>query len=151
MALRFLETDTAESTDRTLERTRVPGIWKLPLSTGLASALYRTETVQQVTRDFFKEQNLLSNISFIVLPPGATSNADAIAAGPELPGWSLSYLLLDPRLTENTARARITSYLWIGYLNDRVSYCHGCACGAVAQAGGEAGATKNRSGRFCLA
>jgi signal transduction histidine kinase len=116
LALRFLETDTANPGDRAMERTRLPDVWKLPSSSGRAIALYRTSTMQGAMRALLAEQNASHSVKFDVLPPGVQGGPEAIAAGPSLPGWQLSFALVDSKLLDDAERARAASYLWIGYL-----------------------------------
>lgn len=116
LALRFLDTDTVNPGDRAMERTRLPDVWKLPSSSGRAVALYRTSTLQGAMTALFADRNPSHSVKFDVLPPGAQGGPEAIAAGPSLPGWQLSFSLVDSKLLDDAERARVASYLWIGYL-----------------------------------
>jgi signal transduction histidine kinase len=116
LAVGFLEKDTPTPSDRAIERTHMPDVWKLPSSSGRVIALYRTSTVQGAMRTFFAEGNPPDSVKFDVLPPGAPGGPEAIAAGPSLPGWQLSFLLVNAKLLDDAERARRASYLWIGYL-----------------------------------
>ena len=116
LALRFLAADSSLPGARMIERTRMPEVWKLSSSAGRAIALYRTSTVQSATMALFTQPAPQPGVRFEVLPPGAPAGPDAIAAGPFLPGWQLSFSLLDAKLLDDAERARTASYLWIGYL-----------------------------------
>ncbi len=116
LAQQFVESDERRSAEASVERTRIAGIWKLPVSSGRVAALYRTASVQKATQDFLGASSTLRNVSFVVSPPGAPAVEEAIPAGTELPGWTFSFELRDPALIENTVHARTASYLWIGCL-----------------------------------
>jgi signal transduction histidine kinase len=115
-ALRFLETGTLTPGDREVERTHLPDLWKLSSPGGSALALYRTSTVQRAMETLFTEGNPSRGVKFSLLTPGAKGGPEAIAAGPSLPGWQLSFSLVDSKLLDDAERARVASYLWIGYL-----------------------------------
>ena len=115
LALGFLDVDTANPGERAMERARLPGIWKLA-SPGGRVALYHTSTVQDAMRTLFAGRSPSRGVKFDVLPPGAPAGPEAIAAGPSLPGWQLSFSLVDSKLLDDAERARIASDLWIGYL-----------------------------------
>jgi signal transduction histidine kinase len=116
IALEFREVDQPGSGDAVLERTRMAGIWRLPVPGGRITALYRTASVQKATQDFLGASSTLRNVSFVVTPPGARSGEEAMPAGAEMPGWTLAFELRDPALIENTVHARTASYIWIGCL-----------------------------------
>ncbi len=116
LAQQFVESDERRSTEALMERTRISGIWRLPVSNGRITALYRTASVQKATQDFLRASSTLRNVSFVVSPPGSPAVEEAIPAGTELPGWTFSFELRDPALIENTVHAGTASYLWIGCL-----------------------------------
>jgi two-component system, OmpR family, phosphate regulon sensor histidine kinase PhoR len=106
LAARFLEGDASRE---------IPGVWKLSSKHGRAIALYRTETVIAGARALLDPHNSAS-VRFTMIPPGVESAADSIAATPLLPGWQLSFSLLDTKPLDAVARQRTVSYLWAGYL-----------------------------------
>lgn len=116
LALRLLDVEMATPGDRVMERTHLPDVWKFPSTSGRVIAIYRTSTVQAAMRAFFTGQSPSRGAKFDVLPPGAPSGPEAIVAGSSLPGWQLSFSLVDSKLLDDAERARVASYLWIGYL-----------------------------------
>jgi signal transduction histidine kinase len=116
LALRFLEADTLEAGDRALERTRMPDVWRMPSASGKLIGLYRTATVQNAMRKLFTEGSPSQNVKFDILPPRSQAGPEAIPAGPSMPGWQLSFALLDSKSLDDAEKARVASYLWIGYL-----------------------------------
>src|ERR1017187_6048929 len=86
----------------------------------------------------FADRNPSHSVKFDVLPPGAQGGPEAIAAGPSLPGWQLSFTLADSKLLDDAERARVASYLWIG---DRAS-------ASLAVTGGLLGQSLRREARL---
>src|SRR5262249_36645835 len=50
------------------------------------------------------------------VPPGASAQDDAIAAGPMLAGWQLTIPSVNSKVMEEAARSRMASFLWAGYI-----------------------------------
>lgn len=116
LALRFVDAEPGKLAEHALERTGVPGIWKIGSGSGRAVALYRTATVQSAMQTLFQDRNAPQSATFSIVPPGTAGGPEAIAAGASLPGWQLSFALTDTRLMDDAARGRMATYLWIGYL-----------------------------------
>jgi signal transduction histidine kinase len=114
IAAQFLEADDARPGGSGLQSTRVPDLWKLGAKSGRVIALYRTETVLAATRAIPGDNG--KNVKFDAIPPGASATGETIAAGSMLPGWQLSFSIVDTGLMEEAARRRMASYLWAGYL-----------------------------------
>jgi len=95
-----------------LEATRVPGLWQVALPGGRGVALFRTASI------LARAQGLLSaepgDVRFLLVPPGEDAPADAIAAGPMLPGWQLGFTPVDAAAAEAFGRDRSVYYVWIG-------------------------------------
>jgi signal transduction histidine kinase len=87
-----------------IRQTSVPDIWALSSPSGRVIALYRTGRIEAMMHDFL---HLIDNegIVFLAFPPDETADAEAIAAGPWLPGWQLSFVPLDAA-AQNAADAR---------------------------------------------
>ena len=87
-----------------IRQTSVPDIWALSSASGRVIALYRTGRIEAMMHDFL---HLIDNagIVFIAFPPDEPADAEAIAAGPWLPGWQLSFVPLDAA-ARNAAEAR---------------------------------------------
>jgi len=111
----FLEVDSAQPGEPGIQASRVPGVWKLTAKTGRVIALYRTETVLASARSFLDRQNS-SSVRFAITPPGSAGAGESFSAGPLLPGWQISFSLLDTKAVDDLARQRTVSYFWVGYL-----------------------------------
>lgn len=115
LAEQFLETDGA-SGDQTLQPSRVPDVWKLTLPGGRAIALLRKDTVLSAMRGVLDQQNTPRSVNLEVLPPATPMTGESIAAGRMLPGWQISFSLLDTKPFDEAARRRVASYVWVGFL-----------------------------------
>jgi signal transduction histidine kinase len=115
LAAQFLESDGARADGAGLQKTRLPGVWRLASPDSRVVALLRTDTVMAGMREAL-ESNPSPSVRFAALPPGEASSADSIPAGAQLPGWQIAFSLLDRRPLEEARRRRMASYLWIGYL-----------------------------------
>jgi signal transduction histidine kinase len=84
------------------------------------------------------DQNRQAGARFAVSPPGAADAGESIAAGPMLPGWQISFSLLNNQTFDDAARRRRAAYLWAGYL----------AVAAIALTGLLAGQSLRRQARL---
>lgn len=116
LAARFLESGTMRLGGSALERAGVPGLWKLASTDGRVVALYRTGSVLSATSSLFDEQNRPATVKFALNAPGATNAGEAISAGAILPGWQISFSVLNTQPFDEAARSRRVAYLWAGYL-----------------------------------
>jgi signal transduction histidine kinase len=116
LAEQFLEVDGASAGDQTLQPSRVQDMWKLTLPGGRAISLFRRDTLLSAVRHVLDQQNLPRSVKFEMLPPAATSAGESIAAGRLLPGWQVSFSLLDTKPYDTAARRRMASYIWVGFL-----------------------------------
>lgn len=115
LAEQFLEADGA-SGEQTLQPSRIPDVWKLTLPGGRAIALYRRDTVFSAIRRILDQQNTPQSVKLEVLPPATPIAGESIAAGRMLPGWQISFSLLDTKTFDEAARRRMASYVWVGFL-----------------------------------
>jgi len=113
LAEQFLEAERAGPGALSLEASGLEGVWKLLSPNRRAMALYRSATVVSLMERALAEQNPSRSVRFTVAPPGAPSVAEAIPAGAMLPGWQISFALLDTRPQEEAARRRTTAYIWL--------------------------------------
>jgi signal transduction histidine kinase len=90
--------------------------WKLASKSGRVVALYRTSTMLAAMREFLDQQSPSRSVRFDMLPPGVAGAGESIEAGALLPGWRISFALLDTKPLDEAARARRASYLWAGAL-----------------------------------
>jgi signal transduction histidine kinase len=116
LAEQFLEADGATAGDQTLQPSGVQDVWKIMLPGGRAVALFRKDTVVSAMRHVLDQQNLPRSVKFEILAPAAASARESIAAGRLLPGWQVSFSLLDTKPYDTAARRRMASYIWVGFL-----------------------------------
>ena len=93
-----------------IRETSIPGIWALSSPNGRVIALYRTGRLEAMMHDFLHQVET-EGVGFIAIPPDEPADAEAIAAGPWLPGWQLSFVALDAdvRNARSPGAARSTS------------------------------------------
>jgi signal transduction histidine kinase len=77
-----------------IRETSLPGVWALSSPSGRVIALYRTGRLEAMMHDFLHQVET-DGIRFIAFPPDEAADAEAIAAGPWLPGWQLSFVAMD--------------------------------------------------------
>ena len=87
-----------------MRETALPGVWALSSPNGRVVALYRTGRLEAMMHDFLHQVET-QGIRFIAFPPDEPADAEAIAAGPWLPGWQLSFVAMDTDV-RNAALAR---------------------------------------------
>jgi len=92
-----------------IRETSLPGIWAVSSPNGRVIALYRTGRLEGMMHDFLHQVET-EGIRFIAFPPDEPGDAEAIAAGPWLPGWQLSFVAMDTEVREAalTRRRAIT-------------------------------------------
>ncbi len=105
LAAQYLETNAAPK-----------DTWKLASKSGRVVALLRTSTMLAAMRAFLDQQSPSHSVRFDMLPPGALGSGESMEAGALLPGWRISFALLDTKPLDEAARARRASYLWAGAL-----------------------------------
>ncbi len=96
-----------------IHQTSVPDIWALSSASGRVIALYRTGRIEEMMHDFL---HFIDNagIVFIAFPPDEPADAEAIAAGPWLPGWQVSFVPLDVDARQTAEARRRTTYVAVG-------------------------------------
>ena len=72
------------------QQTALRDVWAFPSSDGMTVLLYRTDTIASMMHDMLHEVQP-SGILFKSFAPGQRADMEAIAAGPALPGWQLSF------------------------------------------------------------
>ena len=95
-------------------RTPIPEVWALTSDDRRVVGLYRTGRIEAMLHDLL-HQVTPAGIRFIAFPPDIEGDPEAIAAGPSLPGWQLTFQPLDSALTFDTAARRQASvymYHW---------------------------------------
>ena len=139
LAAQFRDVDQPTAGERTLQPTRMPGVWKFASPDGRVIALYRTDTIVSAMHGLLDQMGASRSVKFATIPPGAAANSgEAIPAGPALPGWRIAFTLLDTKPFDEAAHGRMVSYLWAGFL----------VVGAIAGTGILAGQSLRRQWRL---
>jgi signal transduction histidine kinase len=112
LTMGMLETERPTPVSDVLRQTAVPEIWALAFHDRRSVAFYRTGRVESMMHDFL-HQITAPGILFVAYPPGEPADGEAIAAGSWLPGWQVSFLVLQSPATEPRDR-RMTAYLTVG-------------------------------------
>jgi signal transduction histidine kinase len=129
LAAQFLESEPLRQGAPALESCRIRNLWRLASPDGGVIALYSGGSVVAALDGLLAEQNLQRNARFAVAPPGAADAGESIAAGPMLPGWQISFSLLNAQPFDEAARSRRAAYLWAGYLAVALIVLTGLAIG----------------------
>jgi signal transduction histidine kinase len=95
-----------------LRETALPGVWALASDDGTTVALYRTGRLEALMHDFL-HQIETEGVAFIAIPPGDPADSEAIAAGPWLPGWQLTFVPLDGGARPASEARRRTVYVGV--------------------------------------
>jgi signal transduction histidine kinase len=111
-----------------IHQTSIPDIWALSSASGRVVALYRTGRIEAMMHDFL---HLIDNagIVFIAFPPDEPADAEAIAAGPWLPGWQVSFVPLDAAERRTAEARRRTTYVAAGLAGVALIVLVGAAVG----------------------
>jgi signal transduction histidine kinase len=116
LAAQLIESEPLRPGNPTLETSPIRNLWRLTSPDRCAIALYSGDSVAAAMDGLLAEQNRPGIARFAVSPPGAPDTGESIAAGPMLPGWQVSFSLLNTQPFDEAARRRRTAYLWAGYL-----------------------------------
>ena len=110
LSIEMLEAERPAPLPEVIRQTAVPDVWALTSEDGRVIAFYRTGRLEEMMHDFL-HQVAPSGITFIAFPPDVTADAEAIAAGPWLPGWQLSFMPLDMASSDADATRQRTVYI----------------------------------------
>jgi signal transduction histidine kinase len=111
----FLQAGKPSLSGRGLQPSHVPDVWQLVSPDGTAVALYRDETVHAITHAALDEHQS-DTVHFAVFKPDEGAYDDALLIGHGMPGWQVSFTLLDIVALDQHVRARRLAYLWVGLL-----------------------------------
>lgn len=112
------------------QRTAVPDVWALASEDRRLLVLFRTGRLEAMMHDLLHEV-APEGIVFIASPPGVEADAEAIAAGPWLPGWQLSFWPIDSALLDAAARSRATFSVTVGLAGLGIVALLGLTAGGV--------------------
>jgi signal transduction histidine kinase len=110
LSLDMVDAERPEPVPDVVRKTSVPDVWALTSADRHTIGLYRTGRIEAMMHDFLHQVSP-EGIVFIAYPPDVAADAEAIAAGPWLPGWQLSYVPLDKTLPTTSVRRRRTIYV----------------------------------------
>lgn len=104
LSIRLADAERTAPLADVVRETSVPGVWALSSPEGRVIGLYRTGTLEAMMHAFLHEVDDES-IRFVAFPPHQPGDVEAIAAGPWLPGWQVSFVAMDVD-ARNAALAR---------------------------------------------
>jgi signal transduction histidine kinase len=111
-----------------LRETALRDIWALTSDDGRVIALYRTGRLESMMHDYL-HQVTPAGIVFLAYPPDVIGGAEAIAAGPWMPGWQLSFQPLDMTPFDAAARRQVMLYISVAVGGIVVMVITGAAAG----------------------
>jgi signal transduction histidine kinase len=94
LSLEMLEAERPAPMPDVVRQTAMPDQWALTSEDQRVIAFYRTGRLEEMMHDFL-HQVAPSGIIFLAVPPDMRADAEAIAAGPWLPGWQLSFMPIE--------------------------------------------------------
>jgi len=110
LSLDMVDSERPEPVPDVVRKTNVPDIWALTSSDRRTIGLYRTGRIEAMLHDFLHQVSP-EGVVFVAYPPDVAADAEAIAAGPWLPGWQLSMVPLDKTLFASDVRRQRTIYV----------------------------------------
>jgi hypothetical protein len=111
-----------------LRETALRDIWSLTSDDGRVIALYRTGRLESMMHDYL-HQVTPAGIVFLAYPPDVMGGPEAIAAGPWMPGWQLSFQPLDMTTFDAAARRQVILYISVAVGGIVVMAITGAAAG----------------------
>jgi signal transduction histidine kinase len=128
LSMDLLDVERPAPVPDVLRQTALHDTWALTSTDRRVVGLYRTGRVEEMMHDFLHEISP-EGIVFIAYPPDEQVDAEAIAAGPWLPGWQLSFMPLDPRPFDQIAKRRRAVYLSVALVAIALMVIVGAAAG----------------------
>jgi signal transduction histidine kinase len=115
LSTQFIEGGTRPPEPGGFRPTLMRDVWALAAADRRVVGLYRTRTLQALIDDAL-EPVTPQGIRFVAYPPDASGDHEAIAAGPTLPGWQISFVTAsNGHQVDAAARGRLLTYLWVGF------------------------------------
>jgi len=124
----LVDAERPAPTPGTFRETAIRDTWALTSADGQVIALYRTGRLEAMMHDFL-HQVTPEGIRFIAFPPDVPADAEAIAAGPWMPGWQVSFVPLDMASFDVAAGRQRTVYLSVALAGIAVITLIGVAAG----------------------
>ena len=110
LSLDMVDAERPEAVPDVVRKTSVPDVWALASADRHTIGLYRTGRIEALMHDFLHQVSP-EGVVFIAFPPDVPADAEAIAAGPWLPGWQLSYVPLDRTVVATDLHRRRTIFV----------------------------------------
>ena len=110
LSLELMASERPAPAPDVVRRTVLPDVWALTSSDRRAIALYRTGRIEEMLHDYLHQVSP-EGVVFVAFPPEVAADAEAVAAGPWLPGWQLSFVPLDQTVFVQDVRRRRTVYV----------------------------------------
>ena len=110
LSLDLLDAERPVPSSDALRETSLSDVWALTSADRRAIALYTTGRLEAMMHDFL-HQVTPAGVVFIATPPGVPANAEAIAAGSWLPGWQVTFDVIDPVAFDDAGRRQLTTYI----------------------------------------
>jgi len=110
LSLDMVDSERPEPIPDVVRKTSVTDVWALTSADRHTIGLYRTGRIEAFMHDFLHQVSP-EGVVFIAYPPDVAADAEAIAAGPWLPGWQLSYVPLTKAPFADDVRRQRTLYV----------------------------------------
>jgi signal transduction histidine kinase len=130
LSTQFLESGTARHDPGAFRPTLSRDVWALTSTDRRVVGLYRTARLQAML-DGMLTATAPTGVRFVTYPPEAHGDPEAIAMGPSLPGWQVSFAVLDSTQVDAAAYGRLSTYLWVGFAGIATIAVLGVAAGQM--------------------
>jgi signal transduction histidine kinase len=110
LSIELVDAERPAPLSGTFRETTIAGVWALSSDDGRVIGLYRTGRLEAMLHDFLHQVET-GGVAFIAIPPGEPADGEAIAAGPWLPGWQLTYVPLTGAVPTAGATRQRTIYV----------------------------------------
>ena len=110
MSMDLLDAERPAPIPDVVRQTALHDVWALTSTDRRVVGLYRTGRIEAIMHDALHAISP-AGIVFVAYPPQVGADAEAIAAGPWLPGWQLSYVPLQSNPFDDVTARRRTAYL----------------------------------------
>jgi signal transduction histidine kinase len=110
LSLEMLDAERPAAAPDVVRQTANPDVWALTSEDRRVIAFYRIGRVEGMMHDFL-HQVAPSGIVFLAVPPDMRADSEAIAAGPWLPGWQLSFMPIESSAFDEDNRQHRVLYV----------------------------------------
>jgi len=110
LSLEMLDAERPAPAPDVVRQTAMPDVWAITSEDRRTIAFYRIGRVEEMMHDFL-HQVAPSGIIFLAVPPDMRADAEAIAAGPWLPGWQLSFMPIESSAFDEDNRQHRVLYV----------------------------------------